>query len=130
MANPPSGNIVARRVTDDLIAFSGESSVPKYMKYFLVHKLAETRRFLNRMREEVDSVRSCVGQLTALVAELEAMDDDDDDEVREGLLAAKDSKRAEDRKLVKLNEIIAEAEEEIETLEFNAELLDGDDDDV
>nr|GEU52937.1 ribonuclease H-like domain-containing protein [Tanacetum cinerariifolium] len=36
------GNVIARRVTNDLMAFSGETVVPKYMKIFLVQKVAET----------------------------------------------------------------------------------------
>ncbi|GJU07762.1 hypothetical protein Tco_1124192 [Tanacetum coccineum] len=38
MAATGPDNIIARRVTDDLIAFSGETLVPKYMKFFLVQK--------------------------------------------------------------------------------------------
>ncbi|GKE84995.1 hypothetical protein Tco_1558737, partial [Tanacetum coccineum] len=73
------------RVTDDLIAFSGETTIPKYMKFFLVQKITESRRFVNRMRDEVETVRGCIGQLTAVVAELQAMKDED--EVHDSLLA-------------------------------------------
>ncbi|GJU39518.1 hypothetical protein Tco_1192475 [Tanacetum coccineum] len=38
MAATGPGNIVARRVTDDLIAFSGKTAVLKYMKFFPVQK--------------------------------------------------------------------------------------------
>ncbi|GKE72599.1 hypothetical protein Tco_1534640, partial [Tanacetum coccineum] len=47
MAGPVAGNQIARRVIDDLIDFSGETSVPRNMKNLLA-------------------------QLTALIAELEA----------------------------------------------------------
>ncbi|GJR57209.1 hypothetical protein Tco_1499371 [Tanacetum coccineum] len=126
MANPGPTNIVARRVTDDLIAFSGETTVPKYMKFFFVQKLAETSRFVNHMRDEADTIRSCIAQLTAVIAELQAMDDQD--EVHDSLLAAKDAKRGEESKLLLLNEVIAEALEEIETQETNVKILDGEND--
>nr|GEV80196.1 hypothetical protein [Tanacetum cinerariifolium] len=75
MESTGPGNVIARRVTDDLVAFSGETAVPKYMKFFLVQKVAETRRFVNRMREEADAIRSCIAQKTAVIAELQAMED-------------------------------------------------------
>ncbi|GJW78643.1 hypothetical protein Tco_0140325 [Tanacetum coccineum] len=93
-------NIVARRVTDDLIVFSGETAVPKYMKFFLVQKL-----------------------LTVVVAELQAMEDQD--EVHDSLLAAKDAKRGEESKILALNDVIAKALNDIETLETDVEILDG-----
>ncbi|GJW53578.1 hypothetical protein Tco_0097663 [Tanacetum coccineum] len=121
-ANGP-GNVVARRVTDDLIAFSGETAVLKYMKFFLVQKVAETRRFMNRMRDEADAIRSCIAQMTDVIAELQAMEDQD--EVHDSLLAAKDAKRGEESKLLALHEVIAEALEEIESQGNNVEILDG-----
>ncbi|GKA46291.1 hypothetical protein Tco_0739174 [Tanacetum coccineum] len=123
MAAPGPQNIVARRVTDDLIAFSGETTIPRYMKFFLVQKLAESRRFVNRMLDEVETVRGCIGQLTAVVAEPQAMDDQD--EVHDSLLAAKDAKRGKKSKVTTLNEVIAEALADIEILEMNVEILDG-----
>ncbi|GJY29110.1 hypothetical protein Tco_0404877 [Tanacetum coccineum] len=121
MAAPGPENIVARRVSDDLIAFSGETSVPRYMRFFLDQKIAETRRFVTRMREEADTI-------TALVAELRAMENED--EVYNGLLAAKDAKRGEESKLVALNDLIEEALDDIETLETDVEILGGDDNGV
>ncbi|GKD01546.1 hypothetical protein Tco_1171820 [Tanacetum coccineum] len=50
MVGPVEGNTVARRMIDDLVDFSGETSVDGYM-------------------------RNMIGQLTALVAEMEAFDD-------------------------------------------------------
>ncbi|GKE80492.1 hypothetical protein Tco_1550492 [Tanacetum coccineum] len=87
MAAPRPANIVARRVTDDLIAFSGETTVPRYMKFFLVQKIAESRSFVNRMRDEADTLRNCIAQLTVVIAELQAIEDQD--EVHDSLLAAK-----------------------------------------
>nr|GEX40806.1 hypothetical protein [Tanacetum cinerariifolium] len=102
MAATGPGNVVARRVTDDLIAFSGETAVSKYMKIFLVQKVAETCRFVNRMRDEADVIRSCITRTTAVIAELQAMKDQD--EVHDSLLAAKDAKRGEESKLLALHE--------------------------
>ncbi|GJZ88967.1 hypothetical protein Tco_0660749 [Tanacetum coccineum] len=123
MAAPGPQNIVTRRVIDDLIDFSGETSVPRYMKFFLVQKIAESRRFMNRMCEEVETLRGCIGQLTAVVAELQAMEYQN--EVHDSLLAAKDAKRGEESKLSVLNEVIAEALADTETLETDVEILDG-----
>ncbi|GJZ74051.1 hypothetical protein Tco_0638197 [Tanacetum coccineum] len=78
MAAPGPSNLLARRVIDDLIDFSGETSVSKYMKIFFLQKIAETRRFLNLMRDEAQTARSCISQLTALIAELEAIGDQDE----------------------------------------------------
>ncbi|GJS85784.1 hypothetical protein Tco_0752325 [Tanacetum coccineum] len=128
MAAPGPANMVARRVTDDLIAFSGETALPRYMKFFLTQKLAESRRFVNRMREEADTLNDCIAQLTVVIAELQAIADQD--EVHDSLLAAKDAKRSEQSKLVALNDVIAEALEEIETQEANVEILDGGNDGV
>ncbi|GJQ97537.1 hypothetical protein Tco_0008676 [Tanacetum coccineum] len=99
MAATGPGNVVSRRVTDDLIVFSGETAVPKYMKFFLVQKT------------------------TSIIAELQAIEDQD--EVHDSLLAAKDAKRSEESKLVALHEVIAKALEEIKSQGNNVEILDG-----
>nr|GEW79584.1 hypothetical protein [Tanacetum cinerariifolium] len=122
MAAPGPQNIVARWVTDDLIAFSGGTTVSKYMKFFLVQKIAKRRHFVNRMYDEVETVRGCIGQLT-VVAELQAMVDQD--KVHNSLLAVKDAKRGEESKLSALNKVIVEALADIETLETDVKILDG-----
>ncbi|GJV24811.1 hypothetical protein Tco_1377506 [Tanacetum coccineum] len=111
MAGEGPANMIARRVTDDLIFFNGETAPLKFMKFFLVQKVAESRRFVNRMRDEV--TMDCIAQLTALIAELQAMEDQE--EVHDSLLAAKDAKRGEEGKLLALNEVIDEALDEIDT---------------
>nr|GEY65613.1 abnormal spindle-like microcephaly-associated protein homolog [Tanacetum cinerariifolium] len=121
-------NMVARRVTEDLIVFSGETAPPRHMKFFLTQKLAEIRRCMNRMRKEADTLRDCIAQLTAVIAELQAMADQD--EVHDSLLTTKDAKRSEQSKLVALNDVIVEALEENETQEVNVDILDGGNDDV
>ncbi|GKC75226.1 hypothetical protein Tco_1126000 [Tanacetum coccineum] len=114
--------MIARRVTDDLIAFSGETAPRRYMKYFLTQKLAESRHFVNRMHDEADTLRDCVAQMIAVIGEHQAMSDQD--EVHDSLSAAKDAKRSEESKLVALNDVIAEALANIETQETNVEILD------
>nr|GEW64335.1 hypothetical protein [Tanacetum cinerariifolium] len=99
MAASGPANIVARCVTDALIAFSGETTVPKYMKFFLVQKIAESRHFVNPMKDQ--------------------------DEVHDSLLAAKDAKRGEEIKLSTLNDVIAEVLDDIETLETDVEIFGG-----
>nr|GEV85554.1 hypothetical protein [Tanacetum cinerariifolium] len=51
-------------------------------------------------------------------------------EVYNGLLVAKDAKREEESKLVALNDLIAKALDDIDTLETDVEILDGDDNGV
>ncbi|GJT46064.1 hypothetical protein Tco_0954779 [Tanacetum coccineum] len=91
MAGEGPANMIARRVNDDLISFSGETAPPRFMKFFLVQKVAESRRFVNRMHDEAATARDCVAQLTALIVELQSMEDQE--EVHDSLLAAKDAKR-------------------------------------
>ncbi|GKD72151.1 hypothetical protein Tco_1330433 [Tanacetum coccineum] len=140
MAGEGAGNIIARRVTDDLIAFSGKTSPSN--------------------RAEVATSSDCLTQLTAVIAEFEAIENQDEvhdccwaakdaktystwdsswdplklwknqDRGPDSLLAVKDAKRAEHAKLEALNEVIAEALDEIETQETNVKIFDGDGDGV
>ncbi|GJU39652.1 hypothetical protein Tco_1192609 [Tanacetum coccineum] len=50
---------------------------------------------------------------------------EDQEEVHDSLLAAKDAKRGEEAKLVALNDVIVEALDEIDTLENNVKILDA-----
>ncbi|GJR90914.1 hypothetical protein Tco_0214925 [Tanacetum coccineum] len=63
---------------------SGETAPPKFMKFFLVQKVDDSRRFVNRMHDEAAAARDCVAQLTALIAKLQAMEDQE--EVHDSLL--------------------------------------------
>nr|GFA21732.1 hypothetical protein [Tanacetum cinerariifolium] len=78
------------------------------------------------MQEEADAIRSCIAQTTAVIAELQAMEDQD--EVHDSLLAAKDAKRGEESKLLVLHEVIAKALEEIVSQGHNVAILDGNND--
>nr|GEU74547.1 hypothetical protein [Tanacetum cinerariifolium] len=59
--------------------------------------------FVNQMRDEADAIRSCIGQTTAVIIELQAIEDQD--EVHDSLLAAKDAKRGKENKLLALHEV-------------------------
>ncbi|GJR13657.1 hypothetical protein Tco_0796309 [Tanacetum coccineum] len=93
MAGEGVQNVIARRVTDDLIVFSGETSPSRYTKFFLEQKIVEIRRFVDRIRSEVATSRECIAQLNAVVAEFEAMENQE--EVMDVRLAAKDARRGE-----------------------------------
>ncbi|GKF75187.1 hypothetical protein Tco_0224631 [Tanacetum coccineum] len=58
MDAPGPSNQVARRAIDELMEFSGETQVPKYMKFFIEQQIAETKRFINVMREQAHSSRN------------------------------------------------------------------------
>nr|GEW99823.1 hypothetical protein [Tanacetum cinerariifolium] len=47
-------NMIARRVSDDLISFSGENAPPMYMRFFLLQKFAESRRLICVWMLDVD----------------------------------------------------------------------------
>ncbi|GKD47382.1 hypothetical protein Tco_1272027 [Tanacetum coccineum] len=93
MAAPGGANQIVRCVIDDLIEFSGEKSVDGYMSFFKSQLIAESRGFINRMREEANTARNLVGQLNA------------------------DDREGANTKLPGLNALIAQAEQEIETKE-------------
>ncbi|GKF99639.1 hypothetical protein Tco_0301330, partial [Tanacetum coccineum] len=98
-----------------LIEVSGETEPSRYMKFFNVQQIAESRRFLNHMRDEVQSSRTCLSQLTAMISELEAMNDAG--ELFDTLMSLRDDKQVEIKKLSLLNEVIALVEEFIATKE-------------
>ncbi|GJW01406.1 lysine-specific demethylase JMJ25-like protein [Tanacetum coccineum] len=108
-------NAVARRVVDDLMEFTGETSVTKYMRFFNAQQIVERRRFVNRMRDEVQTCRTLIGQLNALIAELEAMEDQG--ELFDTLMSLRDDRRNENDRLLGFNAKIAKALEEIEIKE-------------
>ncbi|GKE33955.1 hypothetical protein Tco_1453277 [Tanacetum coccineum] len=121
-------NILAMRVTDDLIDFNSETSLPKYMKFFFLQQNAKTRHFINIMREEAQTARNCIAQLNTLIAEIEAMGDADD--VFDTLMCLKDDIRDENTKLVCLNDVISQAEDKITTKEGHVKIMHADSDAV
>nr|GEY00122.1 hypothetical protein [Tanacetum cinerariifolium] len=61
--------------------------------------------------------------LNALIAEMEALEDQG--EVFDTLMGLRDDRRVENTKLMGLNELITQAEEEIEMKEAYVKLMDG-----
>ncbi|GJV69252.1 hypothetical protein Tco_1484761 [Tanacetum coccineum] len=128
MAGPVAGNQITRRVIDDLINFSGETSVRKYMKFFFEQQISERRRFINCIREEVQTSRHLLAQLTTLIVELEAYADPG--EVFDTLLYLRDDARDEQARLGVLNDCITQAEEQIETKEEHVRVMEVEANDV
>nr|GEW10989.1 hypothetical protein [Tanacetum cinerariifolium] len=60
---------------DELVKFSGETEVPKYMKIFILQQIAKARRYVNVLREEAVTARSCLAQLNVMISDMEVMDD-------------------------------------------------------
>nr|GEU99371.1 hypothetical protein [Tanacetum cinerariifolium] len=80
-----------------------------------VEQIAETRRFINIIREEAQTARNCIAQLNALVAEIEDMGDAND--VFDTLMCIRDDILDETTKLMGLNDAIAQAEDKTATKE-------------
>ncbi|GKA14245.1 transposase, Ptta/En/Spm, transposase, Tnp1/En/Spm-like protein [Tanacetum coccineum] len=120
MAAPGGANQIARRVLDDLIEFSGENSIDGYMSFFK-SQIAERRGFINRMREEPNTAKNLVGQLNALIAEMEALEDQG--EIFDTLMDLRDDREAARTKLQGLNGLITKAEQEIETKEAQVQAM-------
>ncbi|GKC66835.1 hypothetical protein Tco_1099433 [Tanacetum coccineum] len=104
MAKLVAANQIARRVIDDLVDFSGEMSVPRYTKFFFEQQISDRCRFINRMREEVQTSKNLLGQLTALIAELEASPNPG--ELFDTLMCLRDDVRDEHARLGALNDCI------------------------
>nr|GEW25467.1 hypothetical protein [Tanacetum cinerariifolium] len=116
----PGGNQLARRFVDDLIEFSGQTSVDGYMKFFKAQQISESCHFINRMREEVQTRQNQIAQLNALIAKMEAFDDPG--EVFDTLMCLRDDVRVEHAKLMGLNELVTQAEEDIKMNEAQLEV--------
>ncbi|GKA95943.1 hypothetical protein Tco_0818038 [Tanacetum coccineum] len=121
MAAPGGNNQVARRVIDDLIEFSGETSVDGYMSFFKSQQIAETRSFINRMRDEVNTARNLFGQLTALIAELEA--EQNQGELFDTLMDLRDDRANARIKQQGLNKLVNDADEEVEAKEAQVQAM-------
>nr|GEW31667.1 hypothetical protein [Tanacetum cinerariifolium] len=93
----------------------GETSVQGYMNFFKAQQLVETRLFVNQIREKAQTERNMIGQLNALIAEIEAFEDQR--EVSDTLMGLKDDRHVEETKLIRLNDLITQGEEEIEMKE-------------
>ncbi|GJZ25903.1 hypothetical protein Tco_0570156 [Tanacetum coccineum] len=90
MAGTIPSNLVVRRAIDDLADFSGETAVLKYIKFFIAQQIVEGRHFVNLMRDKAQTARNCIAQLNAMIAEMEAIKDQE--EVYDSLICLKDDR--------------------------------------
>ncbi|GJU92947.1 hypothetical protein Tco_1317703 [Tanacetum coccineum] len=98
MAAPGPSNQLARRVIDEIIEFSEETQVQKYMKFFIEQQISETGCFINAMREQAHSSRNRLAQLNVMISEMEAMNDPG--EFYDALFCLRDDKRVEYNTLI------------------------------
>ncbi|GJU32024.1 hypothetical protein Tco_1175613 [Tanacetum coccineum] len=75
------------------------------------------------MREEAQTARNYIAQLTALVAEIEAMGDQD--EVFDTLMCLRDDIHEENNKLLELNGVIVQAKERIAMKEEHVKVMEA-----
>ncbi|GJW30592.1 hypothetical protein Tco_0047467 [Tanacetum coccineum] len=93
-----SNNIIARRVVDDLIDFNSETA-----------------------RAEAQTARNNLGQLRAMLAELEAMNDNG--ETKDPKPCLRTDIREEKSRLEELEDVIAVAEDRIQSKEAHVRLM-------
>ncbi|GJS71415.1 RNA-directed DNA polymerase, eukaryota, reverse transcriptase zinc-binding domain protein [Tanacetum coccineum] len=60
MKTPGPPNPVARRAMDELADFSGETEIPKRMKFFKLQQISEAWRFINLMSNQAQNSRTCI----------------------------------------------------------------------
>nr|GEX89692.1 hypothetical protein [Tanacetum cinerariifolium] len=72
---------------------------------------------------EAQTARNLIAQLNALIAEMEALGDQG--EVFDTLMGLRDDRHVENTKPMGLNELITQAEKEIEMKEAQVKLIDG-----
>nr|GEV61807.1 hypothetical protein [Tanacetum cinerariifolium] len=121
-------NLVARRVIDDLIDISQNRSPLKYLKIFIEQQITDHCRFIACMRDEIRTSTNLIGQLNALIAELEAFGDYE--EVFDLVMELHDDRRDEQDKVVDFNRLIDVTEEKIHGKEIDLEMLDAEGNDV
>nr|GEV37196.1 hypothetical protein [Tanacetum cinerariifolium] len=89
MAGSDPVNAIARRAIDEISELSRETKTPKYMKVFIMQEIVEARRFFRIQREEAQTTRSSLAYVRAMVAEMEA--ENDQDEYYDSLRCLRDS---------------------------------------
>ncbi|GJX54729.1 hypothetical protein Tco_0283098 [Tanacetum coccineum] len=123
MAAPGGANQIFRRVIDDLIKFSRETSIDGYMSFFKSQQIFESHGFINRLHKKANIARNLVRQLNALIAKMEALEDQG--ELFDTLMDLRDDREAARTKLQGLNELITQAEQEIEMKEAQIQAMNG-----
>nr|GEU74480.1 hypothetical protein [Tanacetum cinerariifolium] len=79
------------RAIDEIPECCGVTETPKYIKFFIFQEITKCRRLIRVLRDEVDIAKSALGQVNAMIAEMESMDDPF--EYADSLGCLKDSKR-------------------------------------
>ncbi|GKB26795.1 hypothetical protein Tco_0866196 [Tanacetum coccineum] len=106
-----AGESGSNSVVDDLIELSGKTDPNEYLKLFVTQQIADRRGFIARMGPEVNIARNKVGQLNALIAELDALEDVG--EVWDIIMCLRYEQRNVEAKLADLQYWLTVAEEEI-----------------
>nr|GEU52935.1 hypothetical protein [Tanacetum cinerariifolium] len=109
-----SSNVVARHVIDEISKCCGETETPKYMKAFILQEITESRRLIRVLHDEVDIAKIALGQVNAMIAKMEAVEDPF--EYADSLGCLKDSKRILGWKIMGLNQRIEDTEGRSEPL--------------
>ncbi|GJU39470.1 hypothetical protein Tco_1192427 [Tanacetum coccineum] len=118
MAASGSSNVVARHAIDEISECSGETETPKYMKPFILQEIYESRRLIRVLRDEVDVAKTALGQVNAMIVEMEAMNDPF--KYADSLGCLRDSKM-----IIGLNQRIEDTEGEIKTFEGHLDIMDA-----
>ncbi|GKC79239.1 hypothetical protein Tco_1130013 [Tanacetum coccineum] len=85
---------------------------------------AVARRTVDELIEfSAQAARNVLAKINAMITEMEAMPDQD--EVYDSLMCLRDDRRAENNKLMVLNEVIAEVLEDIVVKESHLEIMDA-----
>nr|GEV37342.1 transposase, MuDR, MULE transposase domain protein [Tanacetum cinerariifolium] len=90
------------------------------MKFFIEQQIAKTSRFINVMREQVQSSRNRLTQLNDMISKIEAMNDPE--EFYDALFCLRDDKRDEYNTLIAINDLVVEAEEKLTTIKAHLEI--------
>lgn len=122
MAAPTGPSQLARRVIDDLIDFSGETESDGYMAFFKQQQISNLRGFINRMREEATTARNEIGQITALIAEMEALGAE---EHYDHIVELRADREATQAKLDGLEALIKDAGDQVDLKEEEVEQMNG-----
>ncbi|GJT26979.1 ribonuclease H-like domain-containing protein [Tanacetum coccineum] len=123
MAAPGHSNVVARHAIDEIAEFTSETKTPKYMKVFILQQIAKSMCYVRVLHEEADIARRCLAQVNAMIAKMEAMNDQE--EYYNSLRSLRDNRRIGNDRLMRLNELIAQAEEDIWTNESHLEIMEA-----
>ncbi|GJU56104.1 hypothetical protein Tco_1229818 [Tanacetum coccineum] len=115
------GMSIVRCAVDELIVFSKESEVLKYMKFFFEQNIAEERHSVNAIRDQADTSRACLAHVNVMIVEMQAMNNHQ--EVYDSLESLKELKEVENDKLIALNNMIFETEEKIRLMEGHVQVM-------